>query len=97
MSLTRVVSRILPVALLTLPPRSCSGSASDSPVLTVDMPLAGTGEPTTVAASRSQEGHSFSSAILERPYSRGLPLSPICDFARPTELPGPRPRTGGGR
>ncbi len=35
----RVVSRILPVALLTLPVVHCSGSSSDSPVLTTDMPL----------------------------------------------------------
>ncbi len=35
----RVVSRILPVALLTLPLLSCSGSPSDSPVLTAEMPL----------------------------------------------------------
>jgi arylsulfatase A-like enzyme len=39
MSLGRVVSQILPVALLTLPLLSCSGSPSDSPVLTADMPL----------------------------------------------------------
>jgi arylsulfatase A-like enzyme len=39
MSFGRVVSRILPVALLTLPFVSCSGSPSDSPVLTADMPL----------------------------------------------------------
>ena len=39
MSFGRVVSRILPVALLTLPLLSCSGSASDSPVLTAEMPL----------------------------------------------------------
>jgi len=39
MSFGRVVSRILPVALLTLPLLSCSGSASDSPVLTAELPL----------------------------------------------------------
>ncbi len=39
MSLGRVVSRILPVALLTLLLVSCSGSPPDSPVLTADMPL----------------------------------------------------------
>ncbi len=39
MSFGRVVSRTLPVALLTLPLVSCSGSASDSPVLTAEMPL----------------------------------------------------------
>ncbi len=39
MSLGRVVSRILPVALLTLPLLSCSGSPSDSVVLTAEMPL----------------------------------------------------------
>ena len=39
MSLGRVVSRILPAALLTLPLVSCSGSLSDSPVLTADVPL----------------------------------------------------------
>ncbi len=35
----RVVSRILPVALLTLPLLTCSGSPSDSVVLTAKMPL----------------------------------------------------------
>ncbi len=39
MSFGRVVSRILPVTLLTLPLVHCSGSPSDSPVLTADMPL----------------------------------------------------------
>ncbi len=39
MSFSRVVSRILPVTLLTLPLLSCSGSPSDSPVLTAEMPL----------------------------------------------------------
>jgi hypothetical protein len=39
MSFGRVVPRILPVALLTLPLLSCSGLPSDSPVLTADMPL----------------------------------------------------------
>jgi hypothetical protein len=39
MSSGRVVSRILPVALWTFPLLSCSGSPSDSPVLTADMPL----------------------------------------------------------
>jgi arylsulfatase A-like enzyme len=39
MSLGRVVSRILPVTLLTLLLVSCSGSPPDSPVLTADMPL----------------------------------------------------------
>ena len=39
MSLGRVVSQILPVTLLTLPLLSCSGSPSDSPVLTAEVPL----------------------------------------------------------
>ncbi len=39
MSFGRVVSRILPVTLLTLPLANCSGSPSDSPVLTADTPL----------------------------------------------------------
>ena len=39
MSSGRVVSRILPVALLTFPLLSCSGSPSDSPVLTAEMPI----------------------------------------------------------
>ncbi len=39
MSFGRVVSRILPATLLTLPLVSCSGSPSDSPVLTADVPL----------------------------------------------------------
>ena len=39
MSLGRVVSRILPVAFLTLPLVSCSGSPSDSVVLTAEVPL----------------------------------------------------------
>ncbi len=39
MSFGRVVSRILPVALLTLPLANCSGSPSDSVVLTAEMPL----------------------------------------------------------
>ena len=39
MSFGRVVSRILPVALLTLPLLTCSGSPSDSVVLTAKMPL----------------------------------------------------------
>ncbi len=39
MSFGRVVSRILPVALWTLPLLSCSGSPSDSSVLTAEMPL----------------------------------------------------------
>ncbi len=39
MSFGRVVSRTLPVAFLTLPLLSCSGSPPDSPVLTAEMPL----------------------------------------------------------
>jgi hypothetical protein len=39
MSLGRVVCRILPVIMWTFPLLSCSGSTSDSPVLTADMPL----------------------------------------------------------
>ncbi len=41
MNLRRVVARILPLAFLTLPLVGCSGSGStsDSPVLTADMPL----------------------------------------------------------
>ncbi len=39
MRLRRVVTRILPVTLLTLPLISCSGSPSNSPLLTADMPL----------------------------------------------------------
>ena len=39
MSFGRVVSRILPVTLLALPFVSCSGSPSDSVVLTAEMPL----------------------------------------------------------
>jgi len=39
MSFGRVVSRILPAALLALLLVNCSGSPSDSPVLTADMPL----------------------------------------------------------
>ncbi|MEE9183667.1 MAG: sulfatase-like hydrolase/transferase [Acidimicrobiia bacterium] len=39
MSFGRAVSQILPVALLTFPLLSCSGSSSDSPVLTADIPL----------------------------------------------------------
>ncbi|MEE9184600.1 MAG: hypothetical protein V3U39_09015, partial [Acidimicrobiia bacterium] len=39
MSFGRAVSRTLAVTLLTLPLVSCSGSPSDSPVLTADMPL----------------------------------------------------------
>jgi arylsulfatase A-like enzyme len=39
MSFGRVVTRILPVALLTLPLISCSGSPPDSVVLTADLPL----------------------------------------------------------
>jgi hypothetical protein len=39
MSFGRVVCRILPVIMWTLPLLSCSGSPSDSPVLTAEMPL----------------------------------------------------------
>jgi len=39
MSFGRVVFRILPTTLLTLAVVSCSGSPSESPVLTADMPL----------------------------------------------------------
>jgi len=39
MRFTRVVSRILPATLLTLAVVNCSGSPSDSPVLTAEMPL----------------------------------------------------------
>ncbi len=39
MRFARVVSRILPVTLLTLPLVHCSGSPPDSPVLTAEMPL----------------------------------------------------------
>ncbi|MEE9183144.1 MAG: sulfatase [Acidimicrobiia bacterium] len=39
MRLRRVVSRIFPATLLALPLVSCSGSSSDSPVLTAEMPL----------------------------------------------------------
>jgi hypothetical protein len=39
MSVGRVVTRILPATLLTLPLISCSGSPSDSPVLTAELPL----------------------------------------------------------
>jgi len=39
MNLRRVVSRILPLAFLTLLLVGCSGSTSDSPVLTAELPL----------------------------------------------------------
>ncbi len=39
MNLARAVSRIVPATLLTFPLVHCSGSPSDSPVLTADMPL----------------------------------------------------------
>ena len=39
MSFGRVVSRILPAALLSLAVVNCSGSPSNSPVLTAEMPL----------------------------------------------------------
>ncbi len=39
MSFGRVVSQVLPVALLTLPLLSCSGSPSDARVLTAEQPL----------------------------------------------------------
>ncbi len=70
MSFGLVVSRILPVTLLTLPLLSCSGLPSDSRVLTADMPL-------------HLEEHLEAATVVGSEVPANLPQPIEWDFAEP--------------
>ncbi len=70
MSFGRVVSRIIAVTLLTLPLLSCSGSPSDSVVLTAEVPL-------------HLEEHIDAATVVGSEVQADVPAAVVWHFAEP--------------